>query len=272
MQQTTMQSSTSNIFCCPVATVDATLLESYRLQLTRDELTRYEKFRSPTAQREFVISRALLRSVLTTHLSCDYATLQFQRNDDGKPLLPEPFTHWHFSLSHSRYWVAVALSNVGPVGIDVETRERGNNLSGIAQRFYSAAENNSLDNLNDAQWRQQFFAIWTLKEAHGKALGTGLSKILSCSSFVVARAARQIAMQLEGVAASTLPLHCRLYDLPNDTALAIAQLGAPIENIKLFCGLPSALLMAAGNYREMAPIAIGNWSPTALLGAAESCT
>jgi phosphopantetheine--protein transferase-like protein len=155
----------------------------------------------------------------------------------------------------------LALSQSGPVGIDVENHLRGNDLAAIARRFFSAAENSSLTALDDAAWLQQFFAIWTLKEAHGKALGTGLSKILSCSSFVVDSGARLIELQLAAAAASSVPVNCWLYRLADDSSLAVSQLGARPAAITLYRSAPLAATAPPEIYFELTPIATGSWSP-----------
>jgi phosphopantetheine--protein transferase-like protein len=151
----------------------------------------------------------------------------------------------------------LALSQRGPVGIDVENHERGNDLAAIAQRFFSMAENESLTKLDGQAWLQQFFAIWTLKEAHGKALGTGLSKILSCSSFLVDIRRRSVTSILTDVAAPNVPVFNWLHRLDDTTTLAFAQLRSAAPTPSLIRCVP----LAAESSLTLQLLATGSWLP-----------
>jgi 4'-phosphopantetheinyl transferase len=265
-----MPAATLEIFCCRIIDIDTSLLTPYEHLLDTAEQRRLPGFQSGSARTAFLTSRALLRTTLATRLQCEPAALQFIRDANDKPQLAEPYANWHFNLSHSHDWVVLAVSSIGPVGIDVESHERKNNLSGIARRFFSADENISLTNLDNAQWMEQFFAIWTLKEAHAKALGCGLSKILSCSSFIVARAdahnsVRNIELQLSNAAAGILLAKSWLYRLDENTSLAISQLGTTPNKIALHYSVPLAAKAFLETYFELAPIATGSWSPRVAL-------
>jgi phosphopantetheine--protein transferase-like protein len=246
------------IFCCRVADIDAALLADYQILLDAGELKRSAGFRSTPAQTQFIISRALLRTALAKQLNCAPHELRFVRDADDKPQLAAPFGGWHFNLSHGPNWVVLALSRAGPVGIDVESHGRGNDLPAIAKRFFSSAENDSLQGLEEGQWLQQFFAIWTLKEAHGKALGSGLSKILSCSSIGVDFSRNAIDWNLSGIARSRQAIFSALYPIDANASLAVVQ---------HFDGsAPSLTCLRSVPLRQdqpfpLAPMASGVWSP-----------
>lgn len=264
-----MHATELHIYCCPVAAVEPALVEDCIALLAPQEKQRLGQFHAGGPRREFILSRALLRSTLATRLHVAPDALRFERDGDGKPQLIEPFAQWHFNLSHSREWVALALSDAGPVGVDIEDHRRANNLAAIARRFFSAAENAALGTLEesdpgDPRWLARFFAIWTLKEAHAKALGCGLSKILSCSSFVPsadfleAAARARIDLQLTGIAAAAQPVSTWLYRPDPQTSLAISQLGAQSMVPALQRWLPR---QEGTTSFELAPIAAGHWRP-----------
>lgn len=278
-----MAAANLHIYCCRIADVDCTQLARYEILLDADERRRLALFQVAEIRNEFLISRALLRTALAAHLHTESHALQFVRNADGKPQLAPPFANWHFNLSHCSVWVALAISNAGPVGVDIESHARRNNLAAIAGRFFSAAEKTSLQQLVDmgavgapsgAAWLRRFFAIWTLKEAHAKALGCGLGKILSCSSFVpdahflaveedsATPRAAAIELQLSGAAASTVPVATWLYRPDPATSLAISQLGELPAEIALHGWAPDSQT----TYFELKPIATGSWLPAATSG------
>jgi 4'-phosphopantetheinyl transferase len=83
----------------------------------------------------------------------------------GKPFLPNGP---HISLAHTRTASAVVVSTLGPVGVDLEP-DRPLPTAALARHWFSEPE---------AEWvashPNDFLPLWALKEAVGKALGTGL--------------------------------------------------------------------------------------------------
>lgn len=129
--------------------------------------------------------RSLLGELLARHL-LHKATGEplpdeaFTTGDKGKPA-HDGFRGIHFNITHSGEWVAVALSS-GSVGVDVERMRKI--PEGLARRFFSEAENQWLDSAkSEAEQKDIFFTLWTLKESFLKAIGTGLTK--SLSSFTI---------------------------------------------------------------------------------------
>jgi 4'-phosphopantetheinyl transferase len=78
----------------------------------------------------------------------------------------------HFNISHSANYVACAIADA-PVGIDIEGRRKVN--SAVAKRYFTAEEIAGLHSDED------FFKIWTFKEAFGKCTGEGLMPVIGKS-------------------------------------------------------------------------------------------
>lgn len=93
--------------------------------------------------------------------------------ENGKPLLESPWNQLHFNLSHCSDLGVVALCGDGPVGIDLESRARGEDLLECEAMFCHPSEIESLPRGKPAR-AVQLLKIWTAKEAVLKALGTGL--------------------------------------------------------------------------------------------------
>ena len=247
----------SEILCCRIDSVDAASLARCKQLLNADEMQRLNAFRAEAAANEFVIGRSLLRTTLAARLQCAPTALQFTLNADGKPQLSGVATDSQFNISHSRDWVVLALSRGAAVGVDVEAHRRRNNLVGIARRFFSSQEFALLSNQPEAAWLDYFFAVWTLKEAHAKALGTGLAKILSCSSMEIDLQTKAIQLRLDGIARCATDISSWLYRLDTETSLALVEhgcsVGAPQLSICTPFSTPQLLLLE--------PIAQGRWSP-----------
>lgn len=85
------------------------------------------------------------------------------------PGIPEPSV----SIGHSDGGIAVAASNAGPVGVDVENVRPLPALT-LAERWLDEDETAWLRRLPAERRAEAFLRLWTAKEAVGKALGTGL--------------------------------------------------------------------------------------------------
>lgn len=75
----------------------------------------------------------------------------------GKPEFADRPGHW-FSLSHSEGYVLCALSDEGPVGVDIEVVRP--HREGLPQYAMTAGELQEFD----GSW-EEFTRVWTLKEA-----------------------------------------------------------------------------------------------------------
>jgi 4'-phosphopantetheinyl transferase len=78
----------------------------------------------------------------------------------------------HFSISHTKSHIAIALHNK-PIGIDIENTRKCN-LS-LAKRFFHSEEYNYLSSLTQEEQNQAFTKIWTQKEAYVKCTGEGIA-------------------------------------------------------------------------------------------------
>lgn len=94
---------------------------------------------------------------------------EVEHSPEGVPFIPA-HPHLYVSISHCRSAVAVAVSRVGAVGIDVESRRRVSR--GLMERVCSAEELATIDAATDST--MCFLQLWTRKEAALKCLGTGI--------------------------------------------------------------------------------------------------
>lgn len=88
----------------------------------------------------------------------------------GKPEFAEPCAP-AFNISHSGDWV-VGISGQSPVGIDVEAIKP---KAAVLHDALTPEELQDLENVPASHRASYFIQLWTLKEAHLKAQGLGLS-------------------------------------------------------------------------------------------------
>ncbi len=113
------------------------------------------------------------------------ADWQFATNDYGKPSIASSDPRARalsFSLSHTRGWIACAVTVNAPVGVDVERTDRSLRVDDLAARCFSDEEAVWLRQCSAELRSVRFTELWTLKEAFLKALGVGLSGSLASVS------------------------------------------------------------------------------------------
>ena len=143
--------------------------------LSDEERSRADAFAFDRDARRFVVSRTVLRSLLSRVTGSPPSELKFRKEPDGKPVLgPGVRQPVHFSLSRSEELVLIGFAP-NPLGVDVEWLERAIDVDELADYVLSRRERESFERLDPRDRRQAFLQCWTIKEAYLKAIGKGLS-------------------------------------------------------------------------------------------------
>jgi phosphopantetheinyl transferase len=140
--------------------------------LSPQERARQAAYLLPADRERHAVAHWLKRTVLGRLLGVDPAALRFDALAGGKPVLaPVPGgAAPHFNLSHSGDWVALAVSGIGPVGVDIEQARQFDHAALAPQVMHPA------DRLDaPAGAAQGFFTAWSVKEAVTKCSGEGLA-------------------------------------------------------------------------------------------------
>lgn len=151
-------------------TADIKLLE----KLSPSEQQRFQSLRIPKVQREYLITRALIRSALSCYADVAPLDWEFITNQYGRPQLAPPFAELqlNFNISHSHGAVACLIAYRHQVGLDIELNNRKNDFFDYADQVLSPHEQAAL---KASPGSIDFLRYWTLKEAYSKAVGLGLS-------------------------------------------------------------------------------------------------
>ena len=149
--------------------------------LSADEKDRYHHMSRPHLRRDFLISRAALRLLLSSYSKCSAASLKFQYNAYGKPFLQG--NSLFFNVSHSGSFIIYAFSARAELGIDIEKVDPASANLSMAEICFSDKEIFLLKCSKKADFSEIFFKTWSRKEAYVKALGMGFS--LPLKSFSV---------------------------------------------------------------------------------------
>jgi 4'-phosphopantetheinyl transferase len=122
----------------------------------------------------YVVGRASLRHVLGDTLGLPPASVPIVRGPRGRPRLVLEST-LDFNVSHTGDVALLCVSRDARVGVDVERLDRQINVAGIARKFLSKNERESLAALAPDAARRTVLALWTCKEAMSKATGDALA-------------------------------------------------------------------------------------------------
>lgn len=171
---------------------DAALLAHYHTLLNDEERRRHQRFHFARDRHQYLVTRALTRSVLSLYAAVAPEDWQFGTLEHGRPyILNAAARDLQFNLSHSHGLIVLAIcrskeSGAGSamvLGVDTENIiERAPPLE-ICPRYFSAQEVAELQSLPAHAQSARFFHYWTLKESYIKARGLGLSLPLDQFSF-----------------------------------------------------------------------------------------
>jgi 4'-phosphopantetheinyl transferase len=154
--------------------VDEDVIEVWRVDLdapapavlSRDELSRAERYARAEHGRRWAAARAALRVLLGERLGLAPEAVAFAHGPHGKPHLPG--APLRFNLSHAGAVALVALAHGREVGVDVERADR---RSRAVERALTAGERAGL---GAGDRHLELLRIWCRKEALAKATGGGL--------------------------------------------------------------------------------------------------
>jgi 4'-phosphopantetheinyl transferase len=147
--------------------------------LSDEERRRAERFVFERDARRFVVSHAVLRTLLGRAAGISPYEVAFRAEHGVKPVLKasrdEPI---HFSLSRSEELVMIGLAS-DPLGVDVEWLPKELDTEALAGLVLSPCEQEGLQRLTPADRKTAFLRCWTQKEAYLKATGQGLQSLPS---------------------------------------------------------------------------------------------
>src|ERR1700686_5114440 len=137
---------------------ERTRLNSY---LNKDEVSRAERFVFPRDRDHFIVARGRLRELLGKYLHCQPHAVEFKTGRYGKLFLLDDRDPLRFNLSHSHGLALYGFCMGRELGIDAEKIRPEFAGEGIAERYFSPAEQRDLAKLPKELRDTAFFLCWT---------------------------------------------------------------------------------------------------------------
>lgn len=142
--------------------------------LSRDETRFARRFHNPLHAQQWAFFRSALRDILATYCGVSAADIAFRHSAYGKPGLEE-HAGLYFNQTHSKALSLLAVTELAPVGVDVEHTRHLDSMESMAELVFTRAECESLRERPPHRRQNAFYDLWTRKEAALKANGMGLS-------------------------------------------------------------------------------------------------
>jgi 4'-phosphopantetheinyl transferase len=166
--------------------LDDTLVDVWRINITSnlefidnclnvlspDEITRANRYVQKKDRQRFIISRGALRFLLNKYAGQSARNIKFKIGANKKPFIDQ--STLKYNVSHSDNWVLITISNT-EVGADTEIINQLFNYKEVLTDNFSHREINFIE---QDQSSNNFFLLWTRKEALTKATGQGLDENL----------------------------------------------------------------------------------------------
>ncbi|MGL1931829.1 MAG: 4'-phosphopantetheinyl transferase superfamily protein [Desulfotalea sp.] len=164
---------------------DPVLLSLYAKLLSDEEKKQWRRFRFERHRHQYLITRALVRSVLSHYHHVAPEEWLFSKNKYGRPeAVQQPKTgKLRFNLSRTDGLILCGVVLNDDIGVDVENTNQELSVDEMAKFSLSSLESRELMNLSRERQQLRLYDYWTLKESFIKARGMGLSLPLKQFSF-----------------------------------------------------------------------------------------
>ncbi|MDF1691665.1 MAG: 4'-phosphopantetheinyl transferase superfamily protein [Zhongshania sp.] len=161
--------------------------QQYEAILSSSELAQYQQLKHADNGWDYLVSRALLRTVLAEYCELGPEELEFQVNDFGKPKLSNSSLApvIQFNTAHTSGLTVCVVTRDHAIGVDIECRAENPGILNVADDYFSPLELQALKSREEGEQLDYFYRYWTLKEAYIKARGEGLSVPLHDFSVVL---------------------------------------------------------------------------------------
>lgn len=157
---------------------DEELHARYRALLDAAERQQEPRFYFAKDRRRYLVTRALVRTVLSRYMAIDPVDWMFSANAYGCPQIANDGardSQITFNVSHTHCLIVLGVARRRALGVDVENVQARKVSLDIADRFFAPAEVAELARVPPDRQQERFFEYWTFKESYIKARGMGLS-------------------------------------------------------------------------------------------------
>ncbi len=162
------------------------LLNAYHALLNPAEREQERRFYFARDRHRYLVTRALVRTVLSRYIAVAPCEWMFSTNAYGRPHAVNKGAtacSLSFNISHSQGLIVLGVTKCRSLGVDVENIVTLKAPIDVANRYFAPQEVAALNAVLPEQQQYRFYEYWTFKESYIKARGMGLSLPLDKFSF-----------------------------------------------------------------------------------------
>jgi len=233
------------------------LVAYYESLLNPAETQRMQLRVLPHLRHEFVVTRALCRTMLAEFTGAAPRAIQFASNAYGRPEIAFPLhaRGLSFNLSNMPGLVACGIARNADIGLDIASRSYDHDDPTVVARYFARAERDALASLPSAAQPDYFQVLWALKESYVKACGTGLTVPLA--AFAMDTSGERIAIEFADANANA-DRHTWQFELvrPDTTHVVAIALRKPsadhqvVHTQTVVPGVDHSATISSGRYRQ----------------------
>lgn len=165
---------------------DERLHAAYREVLDDAERAQEPRFYFATDRLRYLVTRALVRTILSRYVPVAPREWVFEANAYGRPEIVKGqagAAELSFNVSHTQTLIVLGVTAGRALGVDVENVRRREVSLDVASHYFAPPEVSDLLAAPRHEQQYRFFEYWTFKESYIKARGMGLSLPLDKFSF-----------------------------------------------------------------------------------------
>lgn len=152
--------------------------------LDSEERKRARSYQNEKDRFAFILARSGLKRILADYTQSYTDQIRFSYGKYGKPHYTFQGRSIEFNLSKSEGYALLAISQSGPVGVDIEKITPIPEIDELIRSHFSDSEAKWIHSFTGNEKWEAFYAVWTRKESIIKASGLGLSCSLASFSSI----------------------------------------------------------------------------------------
>jgi 4'-phosphopantetheinyl transferase len=215
-------------------------------KLGASETERFYRFARKQRARQFLLGRMLLRYAVADLVGLSPNEIRVSERPGRSPQLTfssQDYLVPHFSLSHSRDWIACVASSQATLGVDIEVNDPSRDIIGIGELAFPPHEHSWLLSQPDAEKMSAFYFLWSAREAEYKLL-CNLNRETGCAPIA--------GDKNTSLVRSNCWHRCRLSD-DNLTVVLFSDRRLPTVRHKTLTGFALADWLTKDKYSQIGP-------------------
>ncbi len=151
-------------------------------ELSTEERAKASSFRIERDKITYVVCHYWLRKILSELLQISMQNVMLTVEASAKPflvndLLSAEKSNVNFNISHSADYFVIAVNKNFQVGVDIEQFTTRADFADVVNNYFTNAEKQQWQLLDQMQKSRYFSEVWTQKEAIVKTSGLGVTAI-----------------------------------------------------------------------------------------------